>query len=786
MSTPEVQVDRLRVLMIEDSESDANLILDLLKGTGKAIVSERVETEAALSAALATGQWDVVLSDNSLPDFDVAEALRLIQQSGLDPPCIIVSGIIGEEVASSLMRAGARDYVLKSNLARLVPAIEREVREATERAERRKANEQQRVLAARFNAMIENSVDTVKLIDARGFILYASPAAETVYGRPVVELIGQSSVALVLPEDQEAARQRLVRVLVEPSKPLMATFRLKRPDGSIRWIEGTAHNLLSDPSVGAIVCNLRDVTERMEATDRLLASEAHSRRIIETTNEGIWQVDSETRTTFMNARMASMLGYTVKEAMARPVRSFVYPHDVQPEGGLKLAEMFGKGRAREVRYLHRDGSLVWTRTDSVPIYDAEGRLEGAFALVLDITGQHEAEGARVAAEAALKKSDLQLRQAQKMEAVGRLAGGVAHDFNNLLSVILSYSTMLLEDCAPDNPMRADLFEICQAGRRAADLTGQLLAFSHQRVMEPEIVDLNKVVIGMERMSSRILGEDIELLSLPALNLGKVRVDPGAIEQVIMNLVVNARDAMPAGGQLVLETQNVYLDETFAESHLGVVAGPHVMLAATDTGHGMEPAVRDRIFEPFFTTKEKGKGTGLGLSTVFGIVQQSSGTIWVYSEPGRGTTFKVYLPEADKGMTLRRARLNVAMASLQGSETVLLVEDEEQVRVVVRGVLRRYGYTVLDTGEPSDALALASAHEGDIALLLTDVVMPDMSGPELANRLRLQRPTLRVLCMSGYTDDAVVRHGLVDAGMAFMQKPIVPDTLARKIREVLAG
>jgi two-component system cell cycle sensor histidine kinase/response regulator CckA len=390
---------------------------------------------------------------------------------------------------------------------------------------------------------------------------------------------------------------------------------------------------------------------------------------------------------------------------------------------------------------------------------------------------------RERAESALRQTEEQFRQAQKMEAVGRLAGGVAHDFNNVLSVILSYGEMMLEALKEDDPMHGDVEEVLKAAKRAADLTKQLLMFSRQQVLEPKVLDLNEVLGGMAKMLRRLVGEDVELSMATAAALGTVRADRGSIEQIVMNLAVNARDAMPRGGKLTIETANVVLDEAFAREHLGAKAGPAVLLAVSDSGTGMDRATQARIFEPFFTTKEQGKGTGLGLSTVFGIVQQSGGSIWVYSEVGVGSTFKVYLPVTGTG-TVAEPHATQPPATLRGSETILLVEDEEQVRAVARGILKRQGYRVVVAQSAGEALLLCESHEGAIDLLLSDVVMPRMSGPELARRLAALRPGMKILCMSGYTDDAVVRHGALEAGIAFIQKPFTPDSLTRKVRDVL--
>jgi two-component system, cell cycle sensor histidine kinase and response regulator CckA len=425
----------------------------------------------------------------------------------------------------------------------------------------------------------------------------------------------------------------------------------------------------------------------------------------------------------------------------------------------------------ELALITATGRRVWVRTIGNAERNAAGavsRIQGAFQ---DITER--------------RKLEEQFRQAQKMEAVGQLAGGVAHDFNNLLSVVLSYSTLMLGDLKPDDPVRGDLEEIRRAGERAAELTQQLLAFSRQQMLQPRVIELNQVLAGMETMLRRLVGDDVSLSLLPAYGLGKLRADRGQIEQVIMNLVVNAGDAMPDGGTLSLETANVELDDAYAATNLGVTPGRYVMLAVSDTGVGMSSAVRARVFEPFFTTKDKSKGTGLGLSTAHGIVSQSGGHIWVYSEHGTGTTFKVYLPRIESDLDVEDATEPPQPLTLRGSETVLLVEDEEQVRTIVRSILRRNGYNVLEAQNAGEAFLICEKHKPEIHLLLTDVVMPRMSGRELAERVAAMRPEMRVLYMSGYTEDAIVHHGVLDPGISFLQKPITPDALLRKVRGVLS-
>jgi signal transduction histidine kinase len=380
----------------------------------------------------------------------------------------------------------------------------------------------------------------------------------------------------------------------------------------------------------------------------------------------------------------------------------------------------------------------------------------------------------------------QLQQAQKMEAVGQLAGGVAHDFNNLLTVITGYSDLMLGQLNRRDSLYGDVVEIKRAAERAASLTRQLLAFSRKQVLQPKVLDLNQLVANMDKMLRRLIGEDIELFALMDDKLGKIKADPGQIEQVILNLAVNARDAMPKGGKLTIETANVELDKNYVRSHLGAKTGHYAMFSISDTGVGMPPEIRERVFEPFFTTKEKGRGTGLGLSTVYGIVKQSEGYIWVYSEPGRGTTFKIYFPMVEGADELLKP-MTASTKPMQGTETILLVEDEEMVRGLVRMILERNGYHVLEASNGEEALRIAQEHGSQkIHLMVTDVVMPGMSGRELADCMSSLRPEMKVIYISGYTNNAIVHHGVLEQGTAFLQKPFTASVLTRKVRDILDG
>jgi PAS domain S-box-containing protein len=627
----------LRVLMVEDSEDDALLVLRELRAAGYDLTHERVDTAAALEAALDRHPWDLVIGDYSMPHFSGTAALAMLRQRGLDVPYICVSGTITEELAVAAMKAGAHDYVTKGQLKRLLPAIERELREAQGRATLR-------VTEASFATLVEHAPVGIYRSSQEGRFLSANAA--------VVRMLGYETAAQVL---------------------------------------------------------------NLDMAQDVYADAAERQRLVE-------------RDTYSDRQYDNV----------------------------------------EATWKRRDGRLLTVQLSVRAVRNAAGRVDYYETFVRDVTDQ--------------RRLQQQVLQSQKMEAVGRLAGGVAHDFNNLLTVITSYSDLLLEDLAPGDAKRDDLEQVRKAADGAAALTRQLLAFSRQQVVEPRVVSLNTVVEGLQKILRRVIGEDVELTITLAPDLGSVRADVGQLEQVLMNLVVNARDAMPTGGRLTVETGNVEHDPEYARDREAAAVRRFAMLAVTDTGCGMDEATRARIFEPFFTTKEVGKGTGLGLATVYGIVKQAGGFIWVYSEPGQGTSFKIYLPAVDA--TAERTTDASTTPAPRGTETVLLVEDAAAVRAVTKQMLERQGYTVLEAPDGEAGLRLARRHRGVIHLLLTDVVMPRIGGRELAEQLARLRPDVKVLYASGYTDDSVVRHGILESGTAYLQKPFSPESLARKVRDVL--
>ncbi|MDP9149112.1 MAG: ATP-binding protein, partial [Myxococcota bacterium] len=532
------------------------------------------------------------------------------------------------------------------------------------------------------------------------------------------------------------------------------------------------------------IAYVTDISDRKQTEEALRASESQYRALFNSSPLPKWVYDVETlHFLAVNDTALKHYGYSREEFLRMTIA------DVCPGEGDAPGAAPGRGAGDWPdgvsfrRHRKKDGSYIEAEETVHPFLfgDRPSRL----VVAQNVTERRLQEEARRGAEEALRRSEERLRQSQKMEALGSLAGGVAHDFNNLLSVILSYSEMLARDLKPGDPMRLDLDEINGAGNRAAELTRQLLAFSRQQILQPRILNPNDVIAGIEKLLARLIGEDVELKFIGDPTVGRVNADPGQLEQILMNLVVNARDAMPKGGKLTIETCNVELDSGYAADHVSVTPGAYVMVAVTDTGCGMYAEQRARIFDPFYTTKEKGKGTGLGLSTVFGIVRQSGGHIWVYSEPGAGSTFKIYLPRADAGsVSVTNSTIPPETLTPRGAETVLLVEDEKHVRALAQAILRQYGYHVLEAHSGGDALVISEQHPATIHLLLTDVVMPRMSGRELAERLCVQRPAMKVLFMSGYSDASIVHHGILDSDIDFIHKPITPDALARKVREVL--
>ncbi|MGO9086870.1 MAG: PAS domain S-box protein [Candidatus Sulfotelmatobacter sp.] len=620
-----------------------------------------------------------------------------------------------------------------------------------------------------LQGITEGTTDAVFVKDLAGRYLMINSSGARFLGRTAEQVIGKSDVDLFLPEVGRAIMERDRQVVQSGETQTYEEFGTAA--GVTRLYLATK-GPFRDPGgkvIGLLgIC--RDITERKRAGEEIRQSQEKLRMHIDSTPLAVVEWDLEFRVASWNSSAEHLFGYSRDEALGKHA-SFIVPTQYRQHVEQVWQQLITrKGGSRSTNdNLTKDGRIITCEWYNTLLVDEAGRVLGVASFVQDVTE-------RVALEE-------RFRQSQKMEAIGRLAGGVAHDFNNLLTVILGY-TQILSDGLPPGRLADSTRQIKSSAERAAGITRQLLAFSRKQVLSPRVIDLNDILLNLDSLLRRLIGEDIEVVALPTRELGSVKADPGQIEQVIMNLALNARDAMPHGGKLTLETANAELDEGYAAEHPPIARGRYVMLAVGDTGVGMTPEVQARIFEPFFTTKEVGKGTGLGLSTVYGIIKQSGGYIWVYSEPGKGTTFKIYFPRVEQPVQSLGIEKRPSGGVQQGSETVLLVEDDTQLRELTSSVLAQCGYKVLVAGGPEEGLAIAKANHHDIRLLVTDVVMPRINGPQLAEQVLRIAPEVRVLYISGYTDDAIVHYGVLDEGLWFLPKPFTMAALVNKVREVL--
>jgi len=639
----------LRVLIVEDNEDDATMLLEELRRGGFEVVHVRVQTAEDMRAALGEQTWDVVVSDYSMPQFTGLKALSVLQSTGVDVPLIIASGTIGEETAVEALRAGACDFLLKDRLARLIPAIEREIREAKGRHARRALELAFAVNKERMEFALEAAgVGIWESELASGGRITWSDVLEQLHGLPVGGFGNtfDAFVECIHPDDRQGVLDSIAQSTRERSDSRVE-YRTTWPDGSTHWI--------------------------------------------------------------------NRIGRTFYSETGEPLRSA--------------------------------------------------------GVAMDITGQKDLEE--------------QYRQAQKLESIGGLAAGIAHDFNNLLTIVSGYSELLAARLVGDAAATDDLDEIRRAGASATALTRQLLAFSRRQILAPRVVDLNTILTDCQKMVRRLVEANVRIDLRLADNLSRVTVDAGQIEQVLLNLVINARDAMPGGGVVTIETKNAVLDEPYTRTHRDVQPGSYVLWSIRDTGGGMSPEVQARLFEPFFTTKERGHGTGLGLATVYGIVRQSGGHISVHSEIGVGTTFKIYLPVAANSDIPAIAAPKAPSSILTGTETILVVEDEAALRTLNERMLQRHGYTVLLAANGEEAQRICQDHRGPIHIALVDVMLPGKGGRAVAEWITQQRPETRIVYMSGYTYDAITHHDMLEPGMTLVQKPFTADTLIRTIREALS-
>ncbi len=669
-----------------------------------------------------------------------------------------------------------RRDVLDSMLARVPPLSgwRPELAESSAAVER--IDGELRAMQQEENRLLEQRRDHAREVTVSGYYVIAAGLLVVPAAAIAAMLLFASAIARRIEVLKENAQRLAEGAPIAPMRSGTDEIgQLERSLGAAAGLLAEREKALRD-SAGELESRVEsrtaelaaEVAERVRAEEELADTNQRLQAIIDASPLAIMRIDLQGRVRSWSRAAEEMSGFSAEEVIGNPL-------PVNPGGEPAISEERLAAIARgerlngvELTRTRRDGSPMHLRIWTAPVRNAAGEIRGEVAIAADFTEQ--------------RRLQEQFNQAQKMEAIGRLAGGAAHDFNNVITVISGYGQILLDAVSGIPSLKEAAEEVLKAADRAADLASQLLVFSRRQMNQPRVLDINGVISGLQRMLTRLLGEDIELKTLLDPELGSVRADPGQIEQVIVNLAVNARDAMPDGGRLTIETANLQLDEGSARTH-ALPAGPYVMMAVSDTGAGMTAEVRSHIFEPFFTTKERGKGTGLGLSTVYGIVKQHGGEIFVYTEPGQGSTFKVFLPRA-VGAVTPEAAAEARAPIARGTETVLIVEDEEGVRKLVRSVLERRGYRVLEADSGEAALEISSAHDEEIQLLVTDVVMPKMSGRDLAEALVLLRPDIKILFLSGYADRAVIEHGILDTGAAFMQKPFTPDALARKVREIL--
>jgi two-component system, cell cycle sensor histidine kinase and response regulator CckA len=708
--------------------------------------------------------FDVVMLDLSLPDADGLETLLRTHAQAPSVPIVVLTGLDDEGLAIRAVREGAQDYLVKGQVTGQL--LVRAMRYATER---KRAVEALQRSEEYFRSLIENALDIITVLDVDGTVRYGSPSFERVLGYPQSALTGENLFKLMHPADRDQVRQILEVGAQNPGATQSIEFRVLHRKGAWKVLEAIGKRFELESTVAGYVLNSRDITERKRSEEAVRQANETLRAVIETSPLAIYTLDLEGIVRTWNSSAQTMFGYAQEEAVGAALPT-IFPDEISSFGHRLKDLLHGESQVgAEERRRCKDGHTIDVSFWTAPLRDAEGAVIGLVEVVADNTER--------------KRLEEQFRQAQKMEAVGRLAGGVAHDFNNLLTVITGYCQMLLDRFAPGDSNRDDMLQVLKAADRATTLTRQLLAFSRKQIVQPKVIELDALVADMQQMLKRLLGVNIELVITSDTPLGKVRVDPGQLEQVIVNLVVNARDAMPSGGRLGIEMRNVDLDAESDTREMPIRRGAYVVLEVSDCGIGMDEETRSHLFEPFFTTKEKGRGTGLGLSTSYGIVKQNHGEILVRSEVGEGSVFSIYLPRIDEPSSVEASH-NLTTPATKGAETILVAEDEDGVRHIVTQMLREQGYTVLPANGGAEAIRIAQAHTGPVELLVSDVVMPRMSGPELAQRLRGLRPEMRVLFVSGYTDGEIVREGELEPGTDFLQKPFTREQLASKVREVL--
>jgi two-component system, cell cycle sensor histidine kinase and response regulator CckA len=763
----------LRILVLEDMPQDAELEIAALEAAGYKCEWTRVDNRAEFLTQFEEGEYDLVLSDYSLPSFDGLSAVRLVTGSPKDIPFILISGTLGEEAAVEAMKQGVTDFVLKDRLPKLPLVVERAMQE---RDERRRASEAERQIHLQA-AALESAANAIVITDPKGVVTFTNRAFATLTGYSEDEVLGEDLSILKSGEHDDAFYSALWRTITS-GNVWQGELINRRKDGSHYFEEQTITPVKNGHGeiinfIGVkqdISQRKKAETERRQAEEALRDSEERYRALVENAIDIIYTHDLDGNFLSVNNAVEKITGYTKDQVLKMNLAQVVAPEYLDKAREMTAVKLDGRSvTAYELEILAADGHRVTVEVNTRILRkkDLPIAVQG---IARDITER--------------KALEEQLRHALKMEAVGLLAGGIAHDFNNLLTAISGYSSLTLRKMPKGDPLIRNIEEIKNASDRAASLTSQLLAFSRKQVLKPSVLDLNQVILGIDTLLRRITRENVELVLDFGPELGSVSADRGQVEHIVVNLAINACDAMPDGGRLLIKTQNVWVDGARAPGRVPGKAGAWVRLSVSDTGHGMDAATQQRIFEPFFTTKAVGKGTGLGLAMVHGTVTQSGGEILVHSMIGSGTTFEIYLPRVDKDDGAPKPA-TVPEERPGRSGTVLLVEDEASVRELVREFLIEFGYTVLEAPDGSEALALFRDHAGKIDLLLTDVSMPRMNGPQLRDEILKLDPEIKVLFMSGFADD-ILRKTDPEGKTPLIDKPFTPDALARKVRQILEG
>ena len=759
---------QLRILLLEDLPTDAELVIDELQLSGLDFIHKIVDNEKAFIKQLEEFRPHIILSDYSLPTFNGMEALSIVTQSFAHIPVIMVTASINEETAVACMRAGAADYILKDKMKRLGMAVRTVLENHELKLQKRQAEQALQESGRYYRALLDQLNEHVIVLDRDFHITDVNTTFLKKHGYKRSEVIGKLCYEILhhaeKPGEEDGHNCALKKVF-QTGRTETFLRRHVAKSGDQTWYNISMSPMMnSNGKVASVIESSLDVTDLMRAQEEIKKLST----AIEQSPVSVVLTDIEGNIEYVNPHFSKVSGYSRAEAIGQNPR-ILKSGDQSAELYKNLWETITAGNVwyGEFHNKRKDGVLFWEEATIGPVLNDQGVITHFLAVKEDVTEK--------------KRLNQELSQVQKMEAVGRLAGGIAHDFNNLLTVINGYSEMALAKLSPTEPPAHFIKQIAQAGKKAAGLTQQLLAFSRKQVMQPRVLDPNQTIQDMGKLLKRLIGENINLQFDLANDLPTIEADPAQLDQVIINLAVNARDAMPDGGDLVISTNAALPGQTRAEFASSNNRN-YVRISVSDSGVGMDEETKSKIFEPFFSTKEKGKGTGLGLATIHGIVNQNDWTIEVVSAPGKGSSFHIYIPKSKKQMTPPVHPAETSM--LYGTETILFVEDETEVRTLVSGFLKQAGYTVLQAENGDKALDLVKNQKIKFDLLLSDVIMPKMGGKKLADKLKQQRPDLKVIYISGYTDETISRSGILDKEILFLQKPFEPKALLELIRKTL--